>query len=225
MIKSYPLRALLLFCSLFVFTMTAHLESSRDKLNELVEKLDSGNDYYLMFQQANQHMATGMEIRAQGKLHIQKPDRFEWVYTSEPQNRIICDGHHIMMLLPDAQQAMVELSAEHAVIWSPLAILSPSNLNTYFRILLLEETNSASRYRLYPLRADQPYEYVEVIIHNAPDEKFFTLVIIDLVGSVNTLDFGAMTVLKESKLIVLPSIPKTYETTDFFGNPINFRIL
>lgn len=224
MIKFNEIIKQLLFCSIFIFALTAQQTSPPDRLSGLVEKLNTYQAYSLTFKQANQHMSTGMEKKAEGLLFIQKPDRFEWIYSSEPQNKIICDGYHIMMLLPDTQQAMIDKSAEHAVIWSPLAILTPSNLDTHFRVVLLDNSDFSSRYRLYPLRNDQPYEYVEVIIYEASAEKFFSLVIMDLAGSVNTLDFGALVISEEPKLIVLPPVPDNFDVTDFYGNPQNFSI-
>lgn len=199
--------------------------TSPDRLDSLVETLNRHETYEMTFKQINQHVATGQEIEAEGRLLVQKPDRFEWIYSTDPKNRITCDGHHILMLIPDTQQAMIDTSAQQAVIWSPLSILTPSNLKNHFRIALLEKSDDISRYRLHPLRDDQPYEYVETIVYENSPDRLFSLMIMDLAGSVNTLDFGHPSEPEEKILIVLPSIPENYDVTDFYGNPQNFRIL
>jgi outer membrane lipoprotein-sorting protein len=215
----------------FVFSCTAVCQinapptESPDRLDSLVDTLNSHDAYELTFKQLNQHVATGQKLEAEGRLRIQKPDRFEWIYATGSKNRITCDGHHILMLMPDTQQAMIETSDQQAVIWSPLSILTPSNLKTHFRVALLETSNRLSRYRLHPLRDDQPYEYLETIVYENSPDRLFSLIIMDLAGSVNTLDFGHPSVPEEKNLIVLPSIPETYDVTDFYGNPQNFRIL
>jgi len=212
-----------LFQSIMMNQFESQAGESTERLQNLVNSLNQHSFYRLAFEQKNQNLATGQLIEGHGSLKIQKPDRFDWVYQSSPSNRIVCDGHYIVMLTPDTQQAMIEKAESQSVIWSPISVLTHRDFESHYRIELLMETPEKSRYRLYPIRKNQPYDYIEIVVFLEPKPIIFTLVILDLAGNKNTLDFSQFNKVSDDSHIVMPAIPPDYDVTDFQGNPQDFR--
>ncbi|MBN1879799.1 outer membrane lipoprotein carrier protein LolA [bacterium] len=193
------------------------------RLKQLVEALNEYPIYQLDFKQTNQSTTTGQIIKGEGYLTIQKPDRFDWIYTSRPMNRITCDGNYIVMLMPDTQQAMTEKAENKAVIWSPISLLSKANIESHFRMKILDDNTEKSQIRLFPIQPDQPYEYLELTLYENSSKLMFSLLIYDLAGNTNILDFSGLKQIEDRRLIVFPPIPSDYDVTDFQGNPQDYR--
>jgi len=208
------------------FTVAAADKSSQPsmvKLDKLIADLNQHATCRLNFQQKNQNSTTGQKLEGHGYLTIQKPNRFDWVYTSVPKNRITCDGNYIVMLTPDTRQAMTEKAESQTVIWSPISILTHAGMSDHYRIELLEETPVLSKYRLFPVRGDQPYEYLELVVFSGQEGALFNLMVFDNAGNTNLLEFSHLTPVSDDHLIVFPAIPSDYDVTDFQGNPQDYR--
>ncbi len=203
----------------FVFADTQDTKVSR--LNELIELLGEHSYYRLSFNQVNKGPVTGRAIRAEGFLTIQKPDRFKWVYSSTPKNRIVCDGQYIVMIMPDTRQVMIDKAETHDVIWSPVTILTHDHLAEHFDVQLHTETSRSSLYRFYPKRDNQPYDYIELEIFSDDSDTIFSLIIMDSAGSTNTLTFKDLLVPDQKANLQLPEIPEGFDVTDFHGNPVS----
>jgi outer membrane lipoprotein-sorting protein len=211
--------------SLSLFTVGSETsEDSQHRLNQLIDLLGTHGSYRLAFIQLNQGPMNGRAIQAEGFLTIEKPDKFEWLYTTTPQNRIVSDGTHIVMLMPDTRQVMIDTAELHQMIWSPVAILTREHLAKYFRVELLKETEESTRYRFYPKQDNQPYEYIETTIFADHADGLFSTMIMDAAGSANTLTFSNLFVPDEKMDIKLPDFPDNYDVTDFHGNPVNISL-
>lgn len=193
------------------------------RLNNLVRMLSQHSTYQLDFKQTNTSATTGQIIEGAGVLLIQKPDRFDWTYSTPPRNRITSDGNYIVMLMPATRQAMTEKASAQSVIWSPISILTHENLEDHFKMEVLNHDQQSSRFRLTSLLSNQPYEYLEISLFADTSKSLFILTILDLAGNTNILEFSNLVPVLDNRLIVFPPIPAGYDVTDFQGNPQDFR--
>lgn len=192
------------------------------KLAQLKQDLMRYPDYSLTFRQVNKNLSTGADSMGEGVLRIHSLNAFHWEYTSEPKNSIVSDGHLLVMITPETEQVMVGKAVDFQDIWSPVSLMNKQDLSASYRISdLTKPTDKTQKIRLYPKKANQSFEYIDLVFHN--DQKSFPMdfVIFDKAGSANTLSFSKMTVIDNSQPITIPNIPSTFDVTDFQGNPVN----
>ncbi|MBN1296273.1 outer membrane lipoprotein carrier protein LolA [bacterium] len=177
------------------------------------------------FMQENNNVSTGQIMTGSGILRIQRPDRFEWVYSSQPRNHIVCNGSLIIMILPDVQQVMMDSADSQEILWSPLSLLTDARWMQRMQVETLtpDSTDVAetASFKLTPRKQEDAFENIIVRIPLHLPATSFEITVFDGAGNQNRIRFTGLRQTEPEYDIDAPSIPVGFEVTDFQGNPRN----
>lgn len=194
-------------------------------LREFLGHIQTYKRFSIQFDQDNFNVTTGHHLKGNGILKVQIPDRYSWIYTSSPENVITCDGRFIVMVLPGTEQVMFDAASRAEGIWSPVSLLTDTNLLDVFTVEKTGEMPGRVRYTLKTEAPDNRFEYLELEILKSGAPDAFILTVVDASGNQNRLSFSSLRKLDPDEMIRLPEIPSAYDVTDFQGQPRDPGIL
>ena len=195
------------------------IDPSRSPLDALQAKINTTKAFSMDFKQKNTNSTTLQIFEGNGIVKVSGSSKFDWEYTSSPNNRIVSDGVYVVMLTPETEQVMYDNVENITGIWSPLNLLSSDKLKANYEIIPEHSSEVRVQYKLVPKEHNNEVEYL-VIRFLSPSETFpIQIAIHDHSGNSNELTFSNFNKLSDAWKVSLPDVPADYDVTDFQGNP------
>lgn len=149
--------------------------------------LSGVQSYSARFEQI-QRDETGEELQTtSGRMALQRPGKFNWIYEKPYSQIMVCDGKDIWLYDPDLKQVTVR-PAKEALAGTPAELLSQrASIKTQFKIKDAGLDNGSHLVRLVPKAADSDFQSIELWLkQGAPQRMRFH----DQLGNVTEIRFS-----------------------------------
>lgn len=170
----------------------------------LQQFLDGVQTYSARFEQV-QHDEKGEALQTtSGRMALQRPGKFSWIYEKPYSQIMVCDGTDIWLYDPDLKQATVR-PAKDTLAGTPAELLSQrASIKTQFTIKDAGMDDGAHLVRLLPKAADSDFQSIELWLkQGSPQRMRFR----DQLGNVTEVRFSDMqtnTALEASQFAFTP---------------------
>ncbi|RKZ36514.1 MAG: outer membrane lipoprotein carrier protein LolA [Gammaproteobacteria bacterium] len=126
---------------------------------------------------------------SQGKMYMQRPNRFHWDYQQPYNQLIVADGERVWIYDSDLEQVTVK-NLDQALGKTPAFLLSSSRrMEEDFFINLLSSKNGVMRFELIPKDAQASFDSMRI---NLSGKKMLGLELIDNLGQTTFITFNKM---------------------------------
>jgi len=175
---------------IFIFSLMtplAHAGTGEEKLRAFLDDLDSltADFEQRLFNESGELLET-----AEGKLYLQRPGQFNWVYQTPYEQQILTDGETLWIYDEDLEQVTVR-SMEQGLQATPAAILGGNaDIDDLYTVEEMGELEGYQWVRLKPLDDDSQYRDVRM---GFDGNRLGMMILSDNLGQTTRIDFSNVT--------------------------------
>jgi len=144
----------LLFAVIYSLTLPAFAQSAEKRLNEALAKLDN---LTANFKQTVLDDEKKIVQQSSGRVAIQRPGKFSWIYTSPYEQQIIADGRELWIYDVDLDQVTVKPMAVGLAAAPIMILMRQDKLGSEFNISEIGQRKFLYWVKLEPKSRDMDY--------------------------------------------------------------------
>ena len=149
----------LLFTVIYALTSPAFAQSAEKRLNDALAKLDN---LTADFKQTVLDDEKKIVQQSSGKVAIQRPGKFSWVYTTPYEQRIIADGKELWIYDVDLDQVTVKPMATGLASAPIMILMRQDKIDSEFNISEIGQRKFLYWVKLEPKTRDMDYTDVYI---------------------------------------------------------------
>ncbi len=127
--------------------------------------------------------------KSQGKMYVQRPNRFRWEYKQPYEQLIVADGQKIWIYDSDLEQVTVKKLTDALGKTPAFLFSSNNNIETDFFINQLPVTNDSLRFELIPKDEQNQFDSIRIDIKN---KSLLGFELVDSLGQTTYIVFEQM---------------------------------
>ena len=149
----------LLFTVIYALTSPAFAQSAEKRLNDALAKLDN---LTADFKQTVLDDEKKIVQQSSGKVAIQRPGKFSWIYTTPYEQRIIADGKELWIYDVDLDQVTVKPMATGLASAPIMILMRQDKIDSEFNISEIGQRKFLYWVKLEPKTRDMDYTDVYI---------------------------------------------------------------
>ena len=139
-----------------------------------------------------------------GTLHIQRPGKFYWHYTSPSSIEIIGDGKKVWIYDPELKQVTVK-NMHNALESSPAALLAgDDNFEKNYHITALPDISNIVWLQATPKLKDSYFQQIRIGLQN---QVIHTIILVDQLGQTTTIIFDKVVLNPRAQSNIFTFVP------------------
>jgi outer membrane lipoprotein carrier protein len=160
--------------------------SAQENLNDFLQSLQT---LYGQFYQELYNEKGKLLERAQGKMYMQRPNKFRWEYEQPYNQLIVADGKKVWIYDRELEQ-VTEKSLDKTIGKTPAFLLSRSRqLGEDFFINPLSTQEGKTRFELIPKDAHAQFDSIRISLRN---KALLGFELVDNLGQTTYITFGQL---------------------------------